>query len=512
MNDRIDVATLIGQLDQIYDAMLAAERRHQHLIDRVQEHYRPNARNLVHYLALRTFDLRDIQWQLSALGLSSLGHSERYSLVNLKNVRYLLRLLSGESPEQAATRSPFNMNYPMSLRQLERHTVALFGPQDFAGHTRVMVTFPTEAATDYDLVYRLMEAGMDVARINCAHDGAGEWRQMVEHVHKAAEELGRKPLIYMDVEGPKIRTGPLPDRTTKKGKKKAGRIKLQVKDRLYLVPESAETCMPGYGPDGELVHPGQISVTLPEMFEDVEAGQRIWFDDGKIGGVVEAVRPDRIVLKIDRAEPGGSNLRAEKGINLPDTQLRLPALTPEDISNLEVIAAEADMVGYSFVRRPSDIEQMQEQLRKLGREDLGIILKIETQEAFENLPILLLTAMRSPRVGIMIARGDLAVELGFRRIAEVQEEILWICEAAYLPVIWATQILENLAKTGLATRAEVSDAVLSVRAECAMLNKGPYIVDAVRTLKDIDRRMAPHQIKKENALRPLSIATAFIER
>ena len=134
---------------------------------------------------------------------------------------------------------------------------------------------------------------------------------------------------------------------------------------------------------------------------------------------------------------------------------------------------------------------------------LGVVLKIETRRAFERLPQLLLTAMRRPRVGVMIARGDLAVEVGYERLAELQEEILWLCEAAHLPVIWATQVLEQLAKSGLPSRAEISDAAMGERAECVMLNKGPHIEDAVVVLDDILCRMAEHHYKKNALLRQL---------
>ena len=145
----------------------------------------------------------------------------------------------------------------------------------------------------------------------------------------------------------------------------------------------------------------------------------------------------------------------------------------------------------------------------MDRPDMGIILKIETKQAFDQLPHLLLRVMQSPRVGVMIARGDLAVEVGWSRVAEVQEQISWICEAAHVPHIWATQVLENLAKTGLATRAEITDAVAAVRAECVMLNKGDYILKAVHTLQSIDNRMDAHQYKKMPAMRPLSVAIDF---
>ena len=145
-------------------------------------------------------------------------------------------------------------------------------------------------------------------------------------------------------------------------------------------------------------------------------------------------------------------------------------------------------------------------LPKLNAQHLGVVLKIETQRAFEQLPNLLLEVMRSPCAGVMIARGDLAIECGWERMAEVQEEILWICEAAHMPVIWATQVLEKLTKEGLPSRAEITDAAMGERAECVMLNKGPYVVDAVRALDDILRRMENHQHKKRSMLRQLRLA------
>jgi pyruvate kinase len=512
MENIIEIRPLQLALTDIRNAMLAAERKYQSYIDQVQPHYRDSARNLIHYLALRSFDLRDLQWQLFSLGLSSLGHSERYTMVNLQNILFLLRLLNGGSPVgKSGGDAGLDVNYPRGKRRLDENTISIFGPEEFAGHTRIMVTLPSEAADDYHLVKEMALAGMDVARINCSHDGPEAWLKMIENLNLAKLETGRSILLYMDLEGPKLRTGAIAPKISKKGKEKRGFIRLREGDALYLTPDStAAAIRPVFGDDGEQLSPGEIGVTLPDVFTDVKAGQHIWFDDGKIGGVVEVVLPNRIEVRITHVPGAEAKLRAEKGINLPDTTFQLPALTASDLENLPLIAAHADLVGYSFVRRPSDVEALQEELRLLQREDIGIILKIETRETFTNLPALLLTAMRSPRIGAMIARGDLAVELGFLRIAEVQEQILWLCEAAHIPTIWATQILESLVKQGNATRAEISDAVLSVRAECAMLNKGPHIVEAIQLLRDIDRRMADHQVKKRSALRPLNVARLFL--
>jgi pyruvate kinase len=153
------------------------------------------------------------------------------------------------------------------------------------------------------------------------------------------------------------------------------------------------------------------------------------------------------------------------------------------------------------------VHALHEELRRRGGGSRGVVLKIETRAAFEALPSILLAGMCSPPSGVMVARGDLAVELGYGRLAEVQEEMLWLCEAAHMPLIWATQVLETLAKKGQASRAEVTDAAMSGRAECVMLNKGPYVVEAVRFLEDVLYRMKLHQEKKRSMLRKLSISS-----
>lgn len=140
----------------------------------------------------------------------------------------------------------------------------------------------------------------------------------------------------------------------------------------------------------------------------MRAGERIWLDDGRIGGTVHAVGAGEIEVAVTRAAAKGSRLRADKGINLPDTDLHLPALTAQDLRNLPFVVAHADVVGYSFVRTPEDVAALQSPLAALEAAALGIVLKIETRASFEALPSLLLAAMRGPRAGVMIARGDLA--------------------------------------------------------------------------------------------------------
>ncbi len=279
---------------------------------------------------------------------------------------------------------------------------------------------------------------------------------------------------------------------------------------ILLLTRSLEPGEPArHNADHELASPARIGVTLPEFFDCARPGQPIWFDDGKIGGIIREVGPEEVSVEIQRARAGGDKLGAEKGINLPETTLVTATLTTEDLKNLEFIVKHAGILGYSFVRTADDVRLLQSHLAELGAGNLGIALKIETREAFDNLPSLLLAALSSRSAGVMIARGDLAIECGYERLAEVQEEILSISEAAHVPVIWATQVLESLAKTGRPSRSEITDAAMGVRAECVMLNKGPYVAEAVRTLDDILRRMQAHQEKKRSMLRQLGLAAGF---
>ena len=245
----------------------------------------------------------------------------------------------------------------------------------------------------------------------------------------------------------RARIGDLPSRAE---------LLLHTGDTLILTREPHAGHPAHVDPYGRVQSPATISCTLPEVFTDVQVGEPIWLDDGKIGGSIRAVTADQIQVEIAQAGEKGEKLRADKGINLPDSSLQLPALTAQDIAVLPFVVKHADMVGYSFVRKPQDIATLQTHLAGCDGEQLGIVLKIETRAAFEALPSLLLAAMGSPCTGVMIARGDLAVECGYERMAELQEEILCIAEAAHMPVIWATQVLETMAREGRPSRAEKS--------------------------------------------------------
>jgi pyruvate kinase len=221
------------------------------------------------------------------------------------------------------------------------------------------------------------------------------------------------------------------------------------------------------------------------------------------------------VIQIVQAPSKGSKIGSDKGLNFPDTDFEVASLTEKDKRDLTFVAERADLIGYSFVQTEADIAALLAELRErvpIGRKPPALVLKIETKRAVRNLPDLIVHAAGKLPTAVMIARGDLAIELGFQRIAEMQEEILWLCEAARVPVIWATQVLEKLAKKGLPTRAEVTDAAMASRAECVMLNKGPHLLDAIHMLDGVLTRMEGHQQKKTAQLRILhSWQAAFSE-
>lgn len=619
MNMRLDIAEhkqkarqLIPAIQELRRRALALEERYQAELQLVAADYRPSARNLLHYLALRQTDIRPLQRELISMGLTSLGVTETAVLSTLDALLYNLHALAEETYTPSHVEAP--VTYQTGTVLLEEHTGQLLGQSAGKHRVRIMVTMPSEAATDPRLIHDLLAAGMDVMRINCAHDDQTAWLAMIANLRQAEKELALPCKIYADLAGPKLRTGPIKpvghvvryrpkrnyrgevtamcrvwftpaaapqpapaaadvtlpvsagflalaavgdvidlvdargrhrqlpithkqdnaclaetDRTHYVETGTAVRllrgaeliatgeigelpplilpIPLQIGDTLILTRANLPGEAAQFDETGQLAQPAHIACTLKEAFQAVEPGHRILFDDGKIHGRV--LDNDRDNITVEITSTGGrtvGRLQAEKGINFPDTALDMPSLTAKDLEDLEFMARYADIIGLSFARSPEDVHALEDQLKRLQATHLGVVLKIETRQAFENLPRLLLAAMHSPPDGIMVARGDLAAELGFERMAEVQEEILWFCEAAHLPVIWATQVLENLAKRGAPSRAEVTDVVMSSRAECVMLNKGPYIVDTVRFLNDVLERMAAHSSKRRIMLRRLSIS------
>jgi len=280
-------------------------------------------------------------------------------------------------------------------------------------------------------------------------------------------------------------------------------IRVRKDELLFLTPEHIAGKPAEYSDSGALIHPAHIGCTLSTAITRLQIGQPVWIDDGKLGAVVEKITDQGALLRITEAKPSGVRIHSDKGINFPETDLDLPPLSEKDLADLDFVCVHADMVGFSFVESLADMESLMMELSKRNASDLPIIAKIETNRAVKNLPDIILGTIGRHNLGIMIARGDLAVELGSARLAEVQEELLWLCEAAHVPVIWATQVLESIAKKGTRSRPEFTDAAMAARAECIMLNKGPYILDAIEALVNVMIRMHEHQRKKFSRLRAL---------
>ena len=351
-----------------------------------------------------------------------------------------------------------------------------------------MVTLPGEAASTPNLLLDLVQKGMDVARINCAHDDPDAWRKLALEIRAVGLQMGRTIPILMDIAGPKLRTESV---------LQADKKKLDVGDRFRLVASGKPKLTGGV----------DFCATVSEatIVTRLEVGDRIRYDDGKLEGVVENVGHNEAIIRVTRAKAGGAKLKAEKGLNVPDTDLGLSPLTAKDEQDLVTVLECADMIGYSFVRRPDDIDLLEATIARLGDKGHapGLVAKIEQPEAVKNLPDLIARALPHWKLSVMIARGDLAAEIGFERLAEMQEEILWLCEAASVPAIWATQVLEDLVKDGVPSRGEMTDAAMSARAECVMLNKGPAIRDGVMVLDRVLSRMEGHMLKKTPVLRAL---------
>nr|AQP26305.1 pyruvate kinase [Diospyros kaki] len=279
-------------------------------------------------------------------------------------------------------------------------------------------------------------------------------------------------------------------------------VRLRVGDMLIISRDASNDQVESVGPsDG--VH--RITCSSGYLFDSVEPGQLIAFDDGKIWGTIQGTSISEIVVSITHAGRRGSKLGSEKSINIPESNIRFEGLTSKDLMDLDFVASHADIVGISFVRDVHDIIVLRQELEKRKLQNLGVILKIETKSGFEKLPLLLLEAMKLPNpLGVMIARGDLAVECGWERLADIQEEILSICSAAHLPVIWATQVLESLVKSGVPTRAEITDVANGRRASCIMLNKGTHILEAVSTLDTI---LHSKSTKVKAELKPFTVSS-----
>jgi pyruvate kinase len=597
MMSKEGIMEMIALLERIIEATEHLEKKYANQLSKVHPKFEKSAINLLHYRAFRRFDIRNLQNGLSQLGLSRLGKSEAHLLASLNITKSVLK--SFLEPRKITSQETY-LSIEQGNQLLPLNTDSLLGSKPEKRPVRIMVTQPTETAQNTDLVDEMVRSGMDIARINCAHDTPVVWEKIIENIRYASKDSSRTSKVCMDLGGPKIRTGTIYNGSNvvkyKPSKDKNGKVlnplRISLATDFSKVPKSIQNCLQlpqdwiehleigdtikffdargkhrkfivcalfenrvevyahkacylrrgmevsiyknarmysatieevrsssdrflalktgdtiilekkgTHSNNGEqkaeIIKNARILCTSEAVFDYVRIGERILFDDGKITGKIIGLTPSTMDIKITYAKATGSILREDKGINFPDTDLQISGLTETDKANLPFVAKHADVVNLSFVNRKDDVQELIEELSKLPEGNrLGIILKIETKSGFDNLTDILLTAMQVHPIGVMIARGDLAVECGWENMAMIQEEILSLCMASHIPVIWATQVLENLAKKGIPSRPEITDAAMSQRAECVMLNKGPHIVQTIKMLDHILAGMSHYQYKK----------------
>lgn len=479
---------------QLYSSLLKIRTQVKSVGDEIFQEWKPSlfrssfkssALNLAYYIALRRIDLRIIQSRLPLLGLSSLGRCESRVLQNLDAIISTLSILVKSPPVQNA---PSAKEFLRGDNNLRKESITVLGPLPKNRRVRIMATLPKEAAENFSLVKTLLLEGVNLFRINCAHGDREEWQATVKNIRRAEKDLHQSCRIFMDLAGPKLRTEEVFNSSD---------VRVMKGDHIFLAKSKA---------GAEQFSGVAFSCTFKKIFKVLKKGNEVWIDDGSLGCIVKELLPHGALLQVEHAPLDGKKIKPAKGLNFPGLDLQTKALTEKDIDDLDFVLKVADTIGYSFVQSAEDIQFLQKEIAKRlkpGQSAPPIVAKIETQKAVQQLPEIIIQAAGYGPFGVMIARGDLAVEIGYLRLAEIQEEILWLCEAAHTPVIWATQVLEKLTKEGLHSRAEMTDAVMGERAECVMLNKGNFLSVAVKMLSNILIQMEKHQTKKTPQLRAL---------
>ena len=279
-------------------------------------------------------------------------------------------------------------------------------------------------------------AGVDVCRINCSHSSHQDIRKMIALIRRVAAKLDRSVAILLDLQGPKIRCGVI-----------TPKLDLEDNDILTLVM------------DLDYVHQGnRIGVTWPTLANDVEVGERVLFADGALSGMVQEVRLQSSPPEVDIKIEVGGTLTSKKGINLPESDIKAPALTPKDEADLVVgVQAGIDYVALSFARHAEDIILLRSQLAALNHAEIPIIAKIEKPQGVKNILGILEHAE-----GIMVARGDLGVEIPIAQVPVVQKQLIQAAQQKGRLVITATQMLESMTEHPFPTRAEVTDVANAI--------------------------------------------------
>jgi len=327
-------------------------------------------------------------------------------------------------------------------------------------HSKIVCTIGP-ASCSPRIIDRLLRAGMDVARLNFSHGSHANHAESISMLRAAATRIHKPIAILADLQGPKIRTGPL-----------AGGVPVILRTGQKFVITTARV----------LGDSTRVSTVFKPLPREVHRGNRILLSDGLIELRVEQVRGREVICEV----VNGGALGAHKGINLPGVKLRVPALTPKDREDLRfALKHGANYIAVSFVRRPEDVVLAKRLVRRAGK-DTPVIAKLEKPEAIENLDAILRVAD-----GVMVARGDLGVEMSPERVPVVQKTIIKRAREFRRPVITATQMLESMTENPRPTRAEASDVANAIfdGSDAVMLSaetaSGKYPVEAVSMMARI---------------------------
>lgn len=581
--------TVLGELTALRQALLDHADPFTAQLAKTHPNHRHGARNLIHDLALRSMNLAHLDGQLRTLGLASVYGDAQHVLAHTEQLLHIAHRLTQPLATAADTCAPAATVASVPAGE---HATLWLGKPPASHAVRMVVTLPAQAALDSDCAQHLVDAGMDIARIDCARDDADHWTQMISHVRQAAAAAHTDIKLTLSLGGPDIRIGPLPHRPPvlklKPKRDEFGRVfdptRLHLRpihsqecwpdvdasvgvwevwlERLsvgttidfvdargarrhllvvsrsasgviaeglqtaYLTPETVLTvggtaakkkhstlvCQIDSEPTLLVLHVGDtlrltqdaqlsgleldedapglapvaahITCTVPQVINQVKVGERVWFGDGRLGGVIRQKQDTWVAIEITQARPEGEKLSAHAPISLPDSKLRLAALTENDLTTLRQFGKQVDIVEVGFVQRADDVVTLQTQLTSLGLGEMGFVLNIDTLQGVNNLPAILLAAMASPHVAILVHKDKLAVECGHERLHGLLADVLRCAEAAHLPVLWTNRALKTLASTGALAHAELLDAEAVNPPAGVMLDPGPYLVQAVRAVDD----------------------------
>ena len=449
----------------------------------IREDFRSSAKNLAAYAVMRRRDLRELQERLDKLGYQGFRGIEANVLAGLD---HLVQVIQGEAVANEEARWT-------EMDQAKAQTFQIFGLE--AGkRAQNLVTLPTEAGRDPHYVSDLSQAGMDLARINCAHDQAKTWQAMAKNIQAAGKAKVRQHPIYCDLAGPKVRIEAL--------------YTEQQNPRFF----ASDTFFISHVKPLEDFQDQNLVLYTPQkdLIQSLEVGDPVVMYDGDLLAHVTSQHEEGVVVEVDRVRKAkGQKIKATKGMNFPGRDSQLPILTPADCQAMEAVKDFARGYNFSFVRQVADIVAIKAQLAEAYGEETDqhppFFIKIETQSILENLFPVLVEANCNHYAGLMIARGDLAAELGGLRLASDQEDLVASARAARIPGIWATQGMENMVKTGIPTRAEMADVMLAGRCDLVMLNKGGHIQEGIQLLNQVLDQSRYYMPTSPSPLRPLGL-------